>query len=131
MTDPKSFEEAISAAAEEYQSQCGAGEGDFTPVFLAGVYECATQDNKREWNDNGYKYRDFEAGFTACLKSQLVRDMAAVITDTTSYLNGPIALLPCESRQRDLSEDGWGHLMYLRDALDIALEAYKKEVAGE
>jgi hypothetical protein len=32
---------------------------------LAGEYECDTQHSEREWDDNGYKYRDFQAGFDA------------------------------------------------------------------
>jgi hypothetical protein len=41
-----------------------------------------------------------------------------LLREVSTYLNDKIAVLPCESRQRDLPEDEWGHLMFLRDKLD-------------
>lgn len=38
---------------------------DETAAEQAGIYECEVQHRERQWNENDYKYRDFQAGFKA------------------------------------------------------------------
>lgn len=35
----------------------------------AGEYECATQHPERKWDENGYKYRDFQAGYDYAIEN--------------------------------------------------------------
>lgn len=45
----------------------------------AGIYECNTQHPDRKWDENDYKYRDFQAGWDAALRSKLVTEMAEAL----------------------------------------------------
>lgn len=58
-------------------------------------------------------------------------ECAEASREATEYLNDTIACLPCESRHRDLPEDDWEHLMYLRDIIDEALSKLTKVLGDE
>lgn len=56
--------------------------------------------------------------YICVVKEKQYAEALELLRETTTYLNNKIAVLPCESRQRDLPEYEWEHLMFLRDKLD-------------
>jgi hypothetical protein len=69
----------------------------------------------------------FKSGFDASTKyhEEKYRKLVVVATSTTNFLNDKIAVIPADSRQRDLHEDDWEHLMFLRDIIDGVLKELK------
>lgn len=61
-----------------------------------------------------------EAGWTA--REEEVKRLREALTRLTEFLDSEIAMLPCESRKRDLPEETWEQAMHLRDVGHLTLK---------